>query len=123
MDQGIKAIWYDLPNDGRDAYFDWLNGTYLPQVLHLPGRLWAAHYEITGGGKEMDTIGNILARADYQIRVRHVYWPGNVVESVCLFPIHVVEHLFAVAGHGDMRPNAGFCTRTGLRAMKCGCVD
>ena len=64
MDQGIKAIWYDLPNDGRDAYFDWLHCKYLPQLLNLPGRLWAVHYEITGGGKEMDIICNVLARSE-----------------------------------------------------------
>ena len=64
MDQGIKAIWYDLPEEGRDQYFEWLHGTCLPEILRLPGILWAAHYRITGGGGEMDKICRVLARAD-----------------------------------------------------------
>ena len=64
MDQGIRAVWYDLPDDGRDQYFGWLHGALLPNVLRLPGILWAAHYRITGGGREMDKIRGILARPD-----------------------------------------------------------
>jgi hypothetical protein len=64
MDLGMRAIWYDLPDEGRNEYFDWLHGRYLPKVLNLPGRLWAAHYEITGGGREMNAIGSLLARAE-----------------------------------------------------------
>jgi hypothetical protein len=64
MDQGIKATWYDLPDEGRDQYFGWLHGAYLPEVLRLPGILWAAHYRITGGGQEMDKIRTTLVRSE-----------------------------------------------------------
>src|ERR1700716_437241 len=43
-DRGLWITWYDLPDGGRDAYFSWLHGTYLPGLLKRPGYLWAAHY-------------------------------------------------------------------------------
>jgi hypothetical protein len=52
-DRGLWATWYDLPVDGREAYLNWLHGTYLPSLLKRPGYLWAAHYatrEREGGG-------------------------------------------------------------------------
>ena len=64
MDRGIWATWYDLPEDGRDAYFDWLHGTHLPALCRRPGYAWAAHYEIGSGGAKMDEIGARLARPD-----------------------------------------------------------
>ena len=63
MDQGIRAVWYDLGEDDKDGYLDWLHSTYLPAVLQRPGIMWAAHYEITGGGANMDKIGDVLERA------------------------------------------------------------
>jgi hypothetical protein len=51
-DRGLWITWYDLPSEGRDAYFSWLHGTYLPQLLKRPGYLWAAHYaslDLEGG--------------------------------------------------------------------------
>ena len=51
-DRGIWATWYDLPENGREAYFSWLHQTYLPALLKRPGYLWAAHYatrDIEGG--------------------------------------------------------------------------
>ena len=51
-DRGLWITWYDLPDDGRDAYFSWLHGTYLPQLLKRPGYQWAAHYasqDLEGG--------------------------------------------------------------------------
>lgn len=56
-DRAYWITWYDLPEAGREAYFDWLNGTYIPKVLALPGVLWGAHYQAEknvvplGGGK------------------------------------------------------------------------
>ncbi len=44
MDQAIWATWYDLPEDGRNAYLSWLHGTYIPNLLKKPGFLYAAHY-------------------------------------------------------------------------------
>ena len=53
MDQGIKATWYDLPSAQVDEYLRWLHGVYLPAIVQLPGRLWAAHYKVIGGGARM----------------------------------------------------------------------
>jgi hypothetical protein len=53
-DRGMWVTWYDLPMDGRDAYFSWLHGTYLPDLLKRPGYLWAAHYasqDLEGGAE------------------------------------------------------------------------
>ncbi|HTE15247.1 MAG TPA: hypothetical protein VK642_09240, partial [Burkholderiales bacterium] len=44
MDRGLWITWYDLPATHRDAYFTWLHGAYIPQMLARPGVLWAAHY-------------------------------------------------------------------------------
>jgi hypothetical protein len=44
-DRGLWITWYDLPMEGRDAYFSWLHDTYLPDLLKRPGYLWAGHYE------------------------------------------------------------------------------
>ena len=46
MDDGIWAIWYDLPQDRRDGHLHWLHDTHLPELTALPGIAWAAHYEI-----------------------------------------------------------------------------
>jgi hypothetical protein len=51
-DRGLWITWYDLPMEGRDAYFEWLHGRYLPDVLKRPRYLWAAHYasqDLEGG--------------------------------------------------------------------------
>lgn len=65
MDLGIKAVWYDLPQEGREEYLSWLHGTYLPAVRQLPGRIWAAHYEISGGGAALfDDKKDRMTRAD-----------------------------------------------------------
>src|SRR5882762_11413135 len=32
-DRGLWASWYDLPDNGRDAYLSWLHETYLPAQL------------------------------------------------------------------------------------------
>jgi len=53
-DRGLWITWYDLPAEGRDAYFSWLHGTYLPDLLKRPGYLWAAHYasqDLEGGAE------------------------------------------------------------------------
>jgi hypothetical protein len=53
-DRGLWITWYDLPMEGRDAYFSWLHGTYLPDLLKRPGYMWAAHYasqDLEGGAE------------------------------------------------------------------------
>jgi hypothetical protein len=44
LDKGIWITWYDLPEDGRDAYLSWAHDRYIPEMLQRPGYLWAAHY-------------------------------------------------------------------------------
>ena len=44
MDNGIWAVWYDLPKEGEGEYLSWLHEEYIPQELKRPGYLWAAHY-------------------------------------------------------------------------------
>ena len=64
MDQGIWATWYDLPEDGRDDYLDWLHGDYLPELQNRPGIAWAAHYQSQGGGAEMQQIRDTFPRSE-----------------------------------------------------------
>ena len=45
MDRGLSVAWYDLPENGKQQYLDWLHGTYIPKLLKYPRILWAAHYE------------------------------------------------------------------------------
>jgi len=45
LDRGLSIAWYDLPENGREPYFDWLHKTYIPKLLKYPGILWAAHYK------------------------------------------------------------------------------
>ncbi|NNE86293.1 MAG: hypothetical protein HKN28_20205 [Alphaproteobacteria bacterium] len=56
MDQAIWATWYDLPEDGRDEYLDWLHSDYLPALQAKPGIAWAAHYQDTVGGDDMKRV-------------------------------------------------------------------
>lgn len=64
MDMGIKAVWYNLPPDGREEYLAWLHQSYLPAMRQLSGRTWAAHYEVTGGGATLfDDNKDRLTRA------------------------------------------------------------
>lgn len=45
MDQALWISWYDLPDNGRDAYLRWAHGTYIPQMIKRPGFLWGAHFQ------------------------------------------------------------------------------
>lgn len=56
MDQAIWATWYDLPDEGRGEYLDWLHGEYLPELQARPGFAWAAHYQSDGGGADMQKV-------------------------------------------------------------------
>ena len=113
MDQGIWATWYDLPDTGRDAYFDWLHGSYLPGLLQRQGYAWAAHYEITGGGAHMDEIGDRLARPDEDglgQGTQFLILVGATASHVFLNPR--VDHLEQEA-HGTTREMLGL--RSGER--------
>jgi len=64
MDQAIWATWYDLPEGDKQNYLNWLHQCHLPELLQRPGYIWAAHYEITGGGESMQVISDRLVRPD-----------------------------------------------------------
>jgi hypothetical protein len=44
MDRALWITWYNLPEEGRDAYLSWLHSEYVAALLKRPGYLWAAHY-------------------------------------------------------------------------------
>lgn len=45
MDRALWISWYDLPDDGRDAYLHWAHDIYMPAMLERPGFLWSAHFK------------------------------------------------------------------------------
>jgi len=44
MDHGLWITWYDLPDDGKGGYLEWLHGDYIPKRLEDSRFLYAAHY-------------------------------------------------------------------------------
>jgi hypothetical protein len=65
MDNGIWAVWYDLPDGDNSDYFDWLDSTFLPSVRARPGFLWAAHYAAGAAeGPMMGQVRRSLGRMD-----------------------------------------------------------
>ena len=44
-DRGVWAIWYDVENDDRQPFFQWLHETYLPLLSANKQFAWVAHYE------------------------------------------------------------------------------
>lgn len=45
MDRALWISWYDLPDNGRDAYLKWAHDTYIPKLIKHPGFLWGAHFK------------------------------------------------------------------------------
>lgn len=64
MDQGVRIVWYDLPDNSEEKYLDWLHGTYLPHVLARQGVSWAAHYRIIKTDKEVQRLSKFVGRPD-----------------------------------------------------------
>ena len=58
MDHGIWATWYDLADDTRARFLDWLHGSYLPTLQQRAGFAWVAHYRNDGGGQAMRQLGD-----------------------------------------------------------------
>jgi len=44
VDRAYWISWYDLPEEGRDAYLAWAHEVYIPKVLARRGVMWGAHY-------------------------------------------------------------------------------
>ena len=66
MDRAVWATWCNLPEQGRNEYFDWLHGSYIPTMLKRPGYLWAAHYASIGDGPKIPrrTSGRKITTTD-----------------------------------------------------------
>lgn len=62
MDRALWISWYDLPDDGRDAYLKWAHGTYIPRLIKRPGFLWGAHYRVEGAVKRPGVPGGAPGR-------------------------------------------------------------
>lgn len=43
-DRAYWISWYDLPDNNQAAHQEWLERSYIPEVLSWPGVMWAAHY-------------------------------------------------------------------------------
>ncbi len=64
MDRGIIAVWYDLPEAGRDEYLSWLHEKHLPEILaNREELLWAAHFENEGGGERFHEVVKDMMRS------------------------------------------------------------
>ena len=61
MDRALWIVKYDLPDTGRDAYLDWMHGTYMPRLVERPGVSWAVH--LLAEGKDVPTPGRQHAPA------------------------------------------------------------
>ena len=46
MENAIRTIFYDLPDEGRSEYLSWFHDVHIPETLSRPGYLWAAHYQV-----------------------------------------------------------------------------
>ncbi|MBT7770371.1 MAG: hypothetical protein HN705_10295 [Rhodospirillales bacterium] len=64
MDESIRIVWYDLPEDGKDEYLKWLHETYLPTVMARPGILWAAHYRIIKSDETIQKLSKFVGRSE-----------------------------------------------------------
>jgi hypothetical protein len=56
MDRGISIAWYDLAQDDRERYLEWLHGSYIPRLLKYPRVLWAAHYKTVESVKPLPSL-------------------------------------------------------------------
>jgi hypothetical protein len=45
VDRAIKAEWYDLANEDRESFLNWLHGDYAPRLQSRPGHIWVGHYD------------------------------------------------------------------------------
>src|SRR5215207_3878534 len=73
IDRAIWISWYDLADDGRKGYLDWVGNTYMPTMLQRPGLVWGAHYA-------SEERANVVPQGGGQGRVeRHA--PGGVPDG------------------------------------------
>jgi hypothetical protein len=64
MDRAIWAVWYDLPEEGNEAYLAWMHEEYLPRLKQRPGIAWVAHYRNVTNEHMLRTLHPVMARPD-----------------------------------------------------------
>ena len=64
MSEVLRADWFDLADDNKDAFWAWLHETFLPALQSASGVGWVGHYDIVeqpdrpyieGAPKKMET--------------------------------------------------------------------
>jgi hypothetical protein len=55
MDRALWITWYDLPEQGRDEYLQWMHTEYLPALLERGRFLHAAHFASVPPGEMSQT--------------------------------------------------------------------
>ena len=60
MSSGIYATWYELEEESKSEFLDWMHNSYIPQELTRPGYLWAAHYELGYVGEAVQKVVDTL---------------------------------------------------------------
>ena len=60
MSSGIYATWYELEEESKSEFLDWMHNSYIPQELTRPGYLWAAHYELGYVGEAEQKVVDTL---------------------------------------------------------------
>ena len=64
MDQGIRIVWYDLPENKKHEYLNWLHNEYLPSVQARKDILWVAHYKIIKTDKVIQRLSEFVGRPE-----------------------------------------------------------
>jgi hypothetical protein len=136
-DRGLWITWYDLPDHGRDEYFSWLHGTYLPALLKRPGYLWAAHYaaqDVEGAGSSrFHHVDDPTVGTGYHyilvIGARDAHVFGNPVPSEIhaalpeegkkMLALRVGERVNIMTEDGRCEGRAGSAYREGLTGTPC----
>lgn len=104
-DRAMLVSWYDLPDDGREAYLAWLHTRYIPKLLATPGVLGAAHYAVDQSEKPLPHL-------------RHTddtTLPGG--NSYILILTGADAHVFSRLSTFRLKPTA---TETRMLAMRIG---
>jgi hypothetical protein len=95
MDRALWITWYNLPDNGREAYLAWLHESYMPALLKRPGILWAAHYASVGEEKiPRRTSGKKYTTTDPEVPTgdRYILFAGAADVNVFGAPLPAEYH-------------------------------
>ncbi len=110
-DRAYWITWYDLPQERRDAQFDWIANSYIPKMTALPGVMWGAHYA---------TETNVVPLGGGQGRVKLHAAPGEVPSGkqyVLIFGA-AEPHVFSDPGAAAFNARLGEEDRAMLAGME-----